>query len=88
VLATAPAVASVGVTAADTAWPLKTPLASFGSAFGGTADRCDVVSGADLAALVPVVKQSNQLTRFVDAQGAKDSLVVRVLVPGEPSPCV
>jgi len=88
VLATAPAAVSVGVTAADTAWPLTTPFASFGSAFGGTADRCAVVSGADLASLISVVKQSNQLTRFVDAQGAKDSLVVRVLVPGEPSPCV
>ena len=88
VLATAPAAASAGVTAADTAWPLTTPFASFGSAFGGTADRCALVSGADLATLIPVVKQSNQLTRFVDARGAKDSLVVRVLVPGEPSPCV
>jgi hypothetical protein len=34
-----------------------------------------------------VVKQSNLLTRFVDGKGVKDSLLVRVLVPGEPSPC-
>jgi hypothetical protein len=46
-----------------------------------------VVSGADVTRLVPVVKQSNQLTRFVDSSGVKNSLVVRVLVPGEPGPC-
>ena len=28
-----------------------------------------------------------RLTRFVDSSGVKNSLVVRVLVPGEPGPC-
>ena len=46
------------------------------------------VTGADLAKLEPVVKQANQLTRFVDSANVKDSLLVRVLVPGEPSPCL
>jgi hypothetical protein len=54
---------------------------------GNDANRCAVVSGADLGKLEPVVKQSNQLTRFVDSAGVKDSLQVRVMVPGEPNPC-
>jgi hypothetical protein len=54
---------------------------------GGNVNRCAVVTGADLATLEPVVKQSNQLTRFVDSENVKDSLEVRALVPGEPSLC-
>jgi hypothetical protein len=87
VLAVAPVESSAGINPSETTWPLATPLSSFGSAYGGSAGRCAVVSGADLAKLLPVVKQSNLLTRFVDGKGVKDSLLVRVLVPGEPSPC-
>jgi len=87
VLAIPPSAASSGVSPSETPWPLSTPFSSFGTVFGGSDSRCMVVSGEDLTRLVPVVKQSNQLTRFVDAQGAKVSLLVRVLVPGEPSPC-
>jgi hypothetical protein len=68
-------------------WPLATPFAKFGTAMGNETFRCGVVSGADLASLLPVVKQANQLTRFADSEGTVDSLVVRALVPGEPGPC-
>ena len=87
VLATPPAEATAGITPNETQWPLATPFASFGTPYGAVANRCAVVSGADLAKLLPVVKLSNQLTRFVDSKGVKDSLMVRVLVPREPSPC-
>jgi hypothetical protein len=87
VLAIPPAEASSGINPTETAWPLSAPFSSFGTAYGSAGSRCMVVSGADLIRLIPVVKQSNQLTRFVDAQGVKDSLQVRVLVPGEPGPC-
>ena len=87
VLTIPPVEASAGITPNETVWPLTTPFSSFGAVYGGTGGRCMVVSGADLTRLVPVVKQSNQLTRFVDSSGVKDSLVVRVLVPGEPGPC-
>jgi hypothetical protein len=87
VLAIPPTAASAGINPSETTWPLATSFASFGSAFGSTGSRCAVVAGADLAKLIPVVRQSNQLTRFVDDQGVKDSLLVRVLVPDEPGPC-
>jgi hypothetical protein len=87
ILTIPPVEASAGITPNETAWPLSTPFASFGAVYGGTGGRCMVVSGADVTRLVPVVKQSNQLTRFVDSSGVKNSLVVRVLVPGEPGPC-
>jgi hypothetical protein len=87
VLTIPPVEASAGITPNETAWPLSTPFASFGAVYGGTGGRCMVVSGADLTRLVAVVKQSNQLTRFIDSSGVKNSLVVRVLVPGEPGPC-
>jgi hypothetical protein len=45
------------------------------------------VTGPDLAKLLPVVQSSNALTRFVDSTGAKMSLHVRALVPGETGPC-
>jgi hypothetical protein len=87
ILAMPPTQPSMGITANEVAWPLAVPFASFGTPLGGEVFRCGVVSGADLATLEPMVKQANQLTRFVDSAKVKDSLVVRVLVPGEPSPC-
>jgi hypothetical protein len=68
-------------------WPLATPFSNLGTAMGNDAYRCAVVTGADLAKLLPVVQQSNQLTRFVDSAKVEDSLLVRVMVPGEPNPC-
>ncbi len=69
------------------AWPLATDFEHFGTAFGSSGDRCSVVSGADLQKLLPAVENANQLTRFTDTTGARKSLLVRALVPGEPSPC-
>ena len=87
VLALPPTDQTNGITPTEVPWPLTTPFSKFGTPLGGTANRCAVVTGADLATLEPVVKQSNQLTRFVDSEKVKDSLEVRVLVPGEPNPC-
>lgn len=87
VLAMPPTEATPGIAPSETAWPLPTPFSSFGTVYGGAGNRCMVVAGKELAALAPVVKRANQLTRFVDAQGARDSILVRVLVPGEPDPC-
>ena len=87
VLALPPTDQANGLTPTEVPWPLATPFSRFGTAMGGAANRCAVVTGADLATLEPVVKQSNQLTRFVDSENVKDSLEVRTLVPGEPSPC-
>lgn len=87
VLALPPTDQTNGITPTEVPWPLATPFSGFGTAMGNAANRCAVVTGADLATLEPVVKQSNQLTRFVDGEKVKDSLEVRVLVPGEPNPC-
>ena len=87
-LALPPTDAGSGITPTEVAWPLATPFSKFGTALGNDTYRCAVVTGADLAKLEPVVKQANQLTRFVDSANVKDSLLVRVLVPGEPSPCL
>jgi hypothetical protein len=68
-------------------WPLTTPLREFGSPFGAGTDRCGVVQGADLARLVPAVRQANALTQWTDGTTGGRVLVVRPLVTGEPSPC-
>jgi hypothetical protein len=86
VLLTPPTDATSGITPKETPWPLSGTFATFGSPYGGQ-DRCAVVSGADLGKLLPVVQASNALTRFIDSSGAKESLLVRVLLPGESSPC-
>ena len=67
------------------AWPLSGTFADFGVVAG--ADRCAVLSGADLATLLPVVENANQLTRFVDSAGVAMSLAARPLLPGEPNIC-
>jgi hypothetical protein len=86
VMTMAPVEAADGITPNEVDWPLDKPLDAFGMTYG-SAYRCGVVSGADLGKLLPVVKQANQLTRFVDATGTKRSLLVRVVLPGETSPC-
>ena len=88
VLVTPPADSASGaITPATAQWPLAAPFATSGTAFGNVADRCAVVTGADLAKLLPVVQASNVLTRFTDSAGATMSIQVRALVPGEESPC-
>ena len=65
-------------------WPLA-PFASFGVDFAG--GRCAVVTGADEAALLPVVKAATESTAFRDDDDALADLVVRAFMPGEPDPC-
>jgi len=67
------------------AWPLSGTFADFGVATGS--DRCAVLSGVDLATLLPVVENANQLTLFTDSSGVSMSLSARPLVPGEPNIC-
>jgi hypothetical protein len=69
-------------------WSLDKPFAEFGLALPAPPGaRCATVSGTDLEALLPVLHSANQLTRFVDERDELRSLIVRVLVPDEPSPC-
>jgi hypothetical protein len=77
-----------GITPNEVDWPLTTPFAEFGIAFGSDGTRCAVIGGTDVDKLLPVVKQANQLTRFVDSSGARRTLLVRTVVPGEPGPCM
>jgi hypothetical protein len=70
------------------AWPFDTPLTEAGVAFAGEAgDRCVTLSGDALAAIWPALRDGNQLTVFVDSAGTQAAPVVRVLVPGDESPC-
>ncbi len=66
------------------AWPLSTPLATFGEAlptlFQG--QRCGVVSGSDVDPVMPLLEQANTLTPWTD-DGASYGLIVRPLLPGE-----
>jgi hypothetical protein len=87
VLTTAPATGGAGIEPNQKPWPLAATFAKLGTPAGSATDRCAVVSGADLALLLPAVKAGNGLTQFVDSSGVKKSLQTRVLLPGEPSPC-
>lgn len=73
-----------GLTQRPTAWPLTTPLATFGKAlpdlFQG--QRCGVVDGADIDLLMPLLQEANALTPWTD-DGAAYGLLVRPLLPGE-----
>jgi hypothetical protein len=69
-------------------WPFDTPLAESGVAFPGEAgDRCVTLSGEALDAIWPTLRDGNQLTVFADSAGTQAAPVVRVLVPGDESPC-
>lgn len=77
-----------GMPALPAAWPFDTPISEAGVAFPGEAgDRCVTLSGEALAAIWPTLSSGNQLTVLVDQQGTQAALVVRVLVPGDESPC-
>ena len=66
------------------AWPLATPLASFGQAdaLGGDGARVGVVVGADSATLRPILSAATQITPFTSG-GKQWTLVVRPLLPDE-----
>ena len=71
------------------AWPLATPLASFGENvedYGITPVRCAVVSGDDLSTLWPALRSANQLTPW-QSEGEAYTLYVRPLLPDEPATC-
>lgn len=70
------------------AWPFETPLAEAGVAFPGEAgDRCITLSGDALTAIWSTLRDGNQLTVLIDSAGTQVAPVVRVLVPGDESPC-
>jgi hypothetical protein len=87
ILLSAPTDSGAGMTPSEVKWPLASEFATLGQPFGGSKYRCATVTGSELAKLLPVVQSANALTRFVDSGGAKMSLQVRVLVPGEAGPC-
>jgi hypothetical protein len=87
VMTTPPTDAPSGIVPQQVTWPLAATFATFGSPMGTGGARCGKVKGPDVATLLPVVQAANQLTIFVDSTGAKATLSVRVLVPGEVGPC-
>lgn len=69
-------------------WPFDTALANAGVQFPGEEGaRCVTLSGDALAQIWPALRDGNQLTVFVDAAGTQAAPIVRVLVPGDESPC-
>ena len=77
-----------GMPAIPAQWPFDTPLTETGVAFPGEeGDRCVTLSGDALAAIWPDLRDGNQLTVFVDEHGNQAAPLVRVLVPGDESPC-
>lgn len=69
------------------AWPLDEDFASTGQAWVVAGGRCATFSGDDLEVLRPVLSGATQIDVFVDGSGVERGLIVRPLVPGEPSPC-
>jgi hypothetical protein len=88
VLVTPPTDATAGIAANEKPWPLTSTFATFGKPHGGSVYRCATVTGSDAVTLLAVVVDSNQLTHFIDSAGAKASLQVRAMLPGESDPCV
>ncbi|MEA2677638.1 MAG: hypothetical protein QOJ81_1779 [Chloroflexota bacterium] len=69
-------------------WPFDTALTDTGVEFPGEAGaRCVTLSGDALAAVWPTLRDGNQLTVFVDDGGTQAAAIVRVIVPGDESPC-
>lgn len=67
----------------EVAWPVSTPLSTFGETVEGLPDlRCGVVSGADLEVLRPLLDGANQLTPWT-SEGNKYRLSLRPLLPDE-----
>ena len=63
------------------AWPLSTPLGTFGAPADDTY-RCGVVEGADLDRLLPELKASTTRTPWTSA-GKQYELILRPLLPDE-----
>jgi len=75
-----------GVTEPSIAWPLATPLSSFGAPvptpLGDGPTACGVVQGEDLAKLLPDLQRATQITPWTSA-GTTYTLSVRPLLPDE-----
>ncbi len=65
-------------------WPLSPDLAQFGQPVSGAGEpmRCGVVTGSDLATLLPLVEKANQLTPWTSG-GKEYTLLFRPLLPDE-----
>jgi len=67
----------------ETEWPLSQPLVAFGEPVAdGNEARCGVVSGDDLAELLPLAQQANELTPWTSG-GEQYRLIFRPLLPDE-----
>ncbi len=89
ILVVAPEVPEPPIAAGRQDWPLAAPFGTFGHPFAGLAGgRCGLVVEPEADLVLSAAKQANQLTHFIDRSGAARSLVIRVLVPGEPDPCL
>lgn len=73
------------VTRPALAWPLSTPLATFGKpGTGPTAElRCGVVSGSDLESLRPLLARATQITGW-SSSGSVYSLSLLPMLPDDP----
>ena len=63
-------------------WPLEDMATAGESAGDGLGIRCQVVSGEDMATVLPLLEGANSATPFRSG-GADYSLIVRPLLPGE-----
>lgn len=67
----------------ETEWPLSEPLVAFGEPVAdGNEARCGVVIGDDLAELLPLAQQANELTPWTSG-GEQYRLIFRPLLPDE-----
>jgi len=66
----------------EVAWPISTPLASFGSESSAPGIRCGAVTGADARRLLSAAGSANQLTPWTSDR-EQYSLTFRVLLPDE-----
>jgi hypothetical protein len=78
------AVGDEGIEPTVVDWPLDTPLADFSEPTpdAPAGERCGTVSGADLATLMPDLREANQLTLW-DSDGQTYRLFLRPLLPDE-----
>lgn len=87
-LLTAPPPTEPGLSAAPVPWPLDAPLAESGADFPTEEGvRCLTLADEALEEMLPILARGTQLTVFVDEADTQAGAIVRVLVPGEPSPC-
>ena len=69
----------------EIAWPLKAPLAKFGTTMGepgGFQIQCGVVDGADLDTVLPLLEKANVLSPWT-SDGKTYSIYARPLLPDE-----